>query len=235
MGYAVDSIVEYIMTLLNSNYEEWRAVNPDKLYTDFPFSVKKMSPSGCLFDFDKLNDVSKNTVSRMSAEDVYAQTLEWAEIYDADFAEKLKQDKNYALRILSIGRGGNKPRKDLTVWSDVKPYVSLFYDDYFKVEAEIPKTDDFKITLEKFLQTFDINDTVEIWFNKIKNIAAEIGYASEMKEYKKAPENYRGHVGDVSMFIRIAVTGKINSPDMYDVMQILGQERVVNRIKEILK
>ncbi|MCL2517849.1 MAG: glutamate--tRNA ligase [Oscillospiraceae bacterium] len=234
-GYAVDSIVEYIMTLLNSNYEEWRTANPDKPYTDFPFSVKKMSPSGCLFDFDKLNDVSKNTISRMTAEEVYTQTLEWAEIYDVEFADKLKQDREYALKILSIGRGGNKPRKDLTVWSDVKPYISLFYDDYFKIEAEIPNSDDFKTTLEKFIQTFDINDSSEVWFNKIKNVAAEIGYASEMKEYKKAPENYRGHVGDVSMFIRIAVTGKINSPDMYDVMQILGENRVVNRIKEILK
>lgn len=236
-GYPVDSITEYIMTLLNSNYEEWRMANQDKPFTDFPFSIKKMSGSGCQFDYDKLNDVSKNTISRMCADDVYNQVVTWAEIYDVDFADTLKADKDYAIRILSIGRGGNKPRKDITVWSDVKPYVSLFYDKYFTIESDYPENfdkDDIKQTLEKFTQTYDANDSQEVWFDKIKSIANELGFAGETKLYKKNPQDYKGkgHVGDISMFIRIAVTGKLNSPDMYEVMQILGKDKVIERIKD---
>ena len=232
MGYPVDSITEYFMTLLNSNYEEWRTANLDKPFTDFPFSIKKMSSSGCLLDFDKLNDVSKNTISRMCADDVYTQVVDWAQIYDTDFADTLKADKDYAVRILSIGRGGNKPRKDITVWSDVKPYVSLFYDNYFAIEADYPDGfTDIKSALEKFLQTYDINDDQQTWFNKIKEIATELGFAAETKAYKQNPQDYKGHVGDISMFIRIAVTGKLNSPDMYEVMQIIGYDKVIERIK----
>lgn len=232
-GYAVDCMTEYVMTLLNSNYEEWRAANPDLKYTDFPFSIKKMSPSGCLFDFDKLNDVSRNTISRMDAESVYSQTLAWAEIYDNEFAVKLKEDKQYAVQILSIGRSGGKIRKDIAVWSDVKPYVSLFYDKYFTVEAEYPENfdkADIKHTFEKFIRQYDVNDPQDVWFEKIKTIASELGYAPEMKIYKKNPQEYKGHVGDISMFLRIAVTGKLNSPDMYDVMKILGRDKVIKRI-----
>jgi len=232
MGYPVDSITEYFMTLLNSNYEEWRTANLDKPFTDFPFSIKKMSASGCLLDFDKLNDVSKNTISRMCADDVYTQVVDWAQIYDTDFADVLKADKDYAVRILSIGRGGNKPRKDITVWSDVKPYVSLFYDKYFAIEADYPDGfSDIKSALEKFMQTYEFNDDMQTWFNKIKEIAAELGFAAETKAYKQNPQDYKGHVGDISMFIRIAVTGKLNSPDMYEVMQIIGYDKVIERIK----
>lgn len=235
IGYPVESITEYVMTLLNSNYEEWRMQNLDKPFTDFPFSIKKMSGSGCQFDFDKLNDVSKNTISRMSAESVYNQVNEWANIYDTEFADTLKTDKDYAIQILSIGRGGNKPRKDITVWSDVKSYISLFYDKYFIIEAEYPDNfdkSDIKQSLEKFIQSYDINDNQELWFDKIKSIASELGFAAETKLYKKNPQDYKGHVGDISMFIRIAVTGKLNSPDMYEVMQILGKDEVIKRIKD---
>lgn len=235
MGYPVESITEYVMTLLNSNYEEWRMQNLDKPFTDFPFSIKKMSGSGCQFDFDKLDDVSKNTISRMSAESVYNQLVTWTEIYDSDFADILKSDRDYAVQILSIGRGGNKPRKDITVWSDVKQYMSLFYDIYFTIEAEYPNNfdkSDIKQSLEKFIQSYDINDNQETWFDKIKLIASELGYAAETKLYKKNPQDYKGHVGDISMFLRIAVTGKLNSPDMYEVMQILGKNEVIKRIKD---
>ena len=234
LGYPVDSITEYFMTLLNSNYEEWRTANLNKPFTDFPFSMKKMSASGCLLDFDKLNDVSKNTISRMQADDVYQQVIDWAQIYDTEFADVLKADKDYSVKILSIGRGGNKPRKDITMWSDVKPYISLFYDKYFTIEADYPENfdkADIRMSLEKFIQTYDINDEQQTWFNKIKEIAGELGFAAETKAYKQNPQDYKGHVGDISMFIRIAVTGRLNSPDMYEVMRILGKDKIIERIK----
>lgn len=237
LGYAEDVVWEYLLTLLNSNFEEWRMQNPDVPVRDYPFSIKKMSVSGCLFDFDKLNDVSKNVISRMTADQVYDQVLAWAKEFDPDFADKLATDPDYAKAILAIGRGGNKPRKDITVWSGVKDYMGFFYDDYFHVEESYPETfakADIVTALEKFIGTYDYNDDSTTWFNKIKEIAPVIGFAPEMKLYKKDPEAYRGHVGDVSMFLRIAVTGRMNSPDMYSVMQILGAERVIARVRAMI-
>ena len=211
--------------------------NPDVPVRDYPFSIKKMSVSGCLFDFDKLNDVSKNVISRMTAEQVYDQVLTWADSFDPDFATKLSADPAYAKSILAIGRGGNKPRKDITVWSGVKDYMGFFYDEYFRIEDSYPENfekKDIVTALEKFLESYDPADDSTVWFNKIKEIAPAIGYAPEMKLYKKDPDSYRGHVGDVSMFLRVAVTGKMNSPDMYSVMQILGSERGTARIRTMI-
>ena len=238
MGYAPECVMEYMLTILNSNFEEWRAQNLDKSYKDFPFSIKKMSTSGALFDINKLNDVSKNVVSRMSAETVYSRILEWAGEFDRDFADKLNADKEYALKILSIGRGGKKPRKDYGKWQEAKDYMSLFYDEYFELIDRYPDNfdkNDIKSALTMFLDTFDYNDDQNVWFEKIKNISDSLGYASDMKAYKENPENYKGNVGDVSMFIRIAVTGKTNSPDMYTIMQILGKDKVQKRIKNMLE
>ncbi len=238
MGYAPDCVMEYVMTLLNSNYEEWRMQNPEKHYTEFPFNIKKMSVSGCLFDFDKLNDVSKNVISKMSADEVYEQALTWAKDNDAELAECLSKDADYAKSIFAIGRGGKKPRKDLTTWADVKPYVDLFYDELFSIKdsyAENFSKEDIKKALVSFLDSFDIADDMNTWFDKIKAIADSMGYASDMKAYKADPEAYRGNVADVSMFLRVAVTGKLNAPDMFTVMQILGYDRVVARINEMIK
>jgi len=238
LGYATDVVWEYLLTLLNSNFEEWRMQNPTVPVRDYPFSIKKMSVSGCLFDFDKLNDVSKNVISRMSAEDVYAQVLAWAKEFDPDFAARLSDAPEYAKSILAIGRGGNKPRKDITVWSGVKDYMGFFYDDLFRIEDAYPENfaaADIITALEKFLESYDPADDSDTWFGKIKAIAPAIGFAPEMKLYKKDPAAYRGHVGDVSMFLRIAVTGKMNSPDMYSVMQILGSERVAARIRNMIE
>ncbi len=232
-GYPQKSIVEYVMTLLNSNYEEWHAANPAASFEDFPFSVKKMSPSGCLFDFNKLNDVSKNVISFMTADEVFDGTVEWAEEYDPAFASLLKADPDYAKKILSIGRGGKKPRKDLTLWADVKPYVSFFYDELFAPEISFPDFDkeDIKKTLAAFTASYDENDDNNAWFNKVKEIAASLGYADDMKAYKAAPEQFKGSVADISMFIRIALTGRTNSPDMHDIMHIMGRDRALARIE----
>lgn len=237
LGYAPECVCEYIMTLLNSNYEEWHMQNPDKPYTDFPFNIKKMSASGCLFDLAKLGDVSKNVFSRMTADKVYAGLLGWAEDFDLDYSEKLKADPDYAKAIISIGRGGKKPRKDYGTYVELKEYTSLFYDDSFAVTDAYPETadkNDIKKALASFLGSYDPADDQNVWFDKIKAIADDLGYASDMKAYKADPTQYRGSVADISMFIRVAVTGKLNSPDMFTVMNILGEDRVRARINSMI-
>ncbi len=232
MGYSPEAVCEYVMTLLNSNYEEWHAKNIEKPYTEFPFNIKKMSVSGCLFDFGKLGDVSKNILSRMSAEEVLEKVIAWAEEFDADFAKVLKADKAMATKIFAIGRGGKKPRKDLATWADAKPYMGFFYDQYYKIEEGYPdfEKEIIKATLEKFLATYDFADEMNAWFDKIKAIAEELGFASDMKAYKANPEGFKGNVADISAFIRVAVTGKQNAPDLYTVMQIIGEEKTRERI-----
>ena len=238
MGYAPDCVMEYVMTLLNSNYEEWHMQNPDKKYTDFPFDIKKMSTSGCLFDFAKLNDVSKNVLSRYSADRIYDGVTEWAQDYDSDFAGLLTRDPEYTKRVFAIGRVGKKPRKDFGTWGECKGYMGFFFDELFSVTDGFPEgksTEDAKKMLIDFAEQFNICDDQTAWFDKIKAIADKYGYATDMKAYKATPEAFKGSVADVSSFMRLAVTGRLNSPDMYEVMQILGYDRVVNRINSFAK
>ena len=237
-GFPVQSVYEYLMTVLNSNFEDWRRANPDAPVDNFKFSYKKMNPAGSLFDYDKLHDVSKNVISRMDAERVYREVTEWAAEYDKELYDHLTADATYAKAILSIGRGGKKPRKDFATWVDVKPYLDFFYDDWFRIADEYPEgTDkaDVKKALALFAETYDEHDEMDVWFDKIKAIADTLGYASDMKAYKENPGAYRGNVADVSMFLRVAVTGKLNSPDMYAVMQVLGRARVLARVEEMQK
>ncbi|MBE6531262.1 MAG: glutamate--tRNA ligase [Ruminococcaceae bacterium] len=238
MGYCPEAVCEYVMTLLNSNYEEWRMQNPDKAYTEFPFNIKKMSVSGCLFDFAKLSDVSKNVISRMDADTVTDAVTAWALEYDRPFGEILSNNRSMAREIFSIGRGGKKPRKDLATWRDAKPYMGFFFDEYFEIEAEYPEKfprEDIKSVLKDFISGYDVNDDMNVWFDKIKAIAEKNGYTSDMKSYKASPDAFKGNVADVSMFLRLAVTGKINSPDMYSVMQILGKDKVEERILKMVE
>ncbi len=233
MGYCAESVCEYVMTLLNSNYEEWHAKNPELPYTDFPFSIKKMSVSGCLFDFDKLNDVSKNVLSRMTAEHVYDLTLAWAKENDPAFAELLARDAVYATSILSIGRGGKKPRKDFARLSEVKDYMGFFYDELFEIKDALPEQfskEDVKACIADFAESYDESLDNTGWFDSVKAVAERQGFCPDVKAYKQSPESYKGHVGDVSSFIRLAITGKLNSPDLYTVMQILGKERSLARL-----
>jgi glutamyl-tRNA synthetase len=237
MGYCPEAVCEYIMTLLNSNYEEWHMQNADKPYTDFPFNIKKMSVSGCLFDFNKINDVSKNVISRMSAEDVTEKVTAWALEYDTEFGTELANDREFAEKIFAIGRGGKKPRKDLATWADAKPYMGFFYDKFFKIEDQYPEgfdKSDIILTLEKFAEGYDHSDDMNTWFDKVKAIADSLGFASDMKAYKADPSAFKGSVADISMFIRVAVTGKQNAPDLYTVMQILGKDKTLERIKAMI-
>lgn len=232
-GYPVQSVYEYLMTILNSNYEDWRMANPDAPTDDFKFSYKKMNPAGSLFDPDKLCDVSKNVISRMTAEQVYELATEWAKEYDSEFYSLLTRDPEYTKAILSIGRGGKKPRKDFALWSELKSYMGFFYDELYEISDEYPERDkgDIARVLEAYCDVYNEDDEQNEWFDKIKALTADIGYCADMKQYKEDPSAWRGNVSDVSMFIRVALTGRQNSPDMYAVMKILGKERIVQRLK----
>ena len=236
-GFPVSAVYEYIMTLLNSNYEDWRRANPTAPATEFKFSPKKLNPAGNLFDYAKLTDVSKNEIARMDAQQVYTELTAWAEEFDPEFASEMKADPAYTTAILSIGRGGKKPRKDLAVWKDAKEYMGFFYDKFLETPVFDEKFSKETIctVLTKFIEKFDIADDSAVWFDKVKEITTEIGFTTDMKAYKADPDAFPGTVADVSTFIRQAVTGKPNSPDLYTVMQILGYDRTVARIRCVLE
>lgn len=235
MGYHPAAVREYLLTLLNSNFEEWRQDNPDVPAEDFPFTTDKMSTSGALFDLNKLNDVSKDTLVRISAEDLYDFLVEWAGDYAPDAVEDLS-DKDYLLKILDLGRDGKKPRKDFVNAGQMLEFISYFFDDRFKIEEDMPAeaAEDASLILEKYLETYDHADDQEQWFGKIREMAVELGYAAKPKDYKKNPDDYKGHVGHVSTVIRIAIVGRSQSPDIWEIQQILGEERTIRRIKDCI-
>ena len=235
-GFPVQAVYEYIMTLLNSNYEDWRRANPTAPASAFKFSPKKLNPAGNLFDYAKLTDVSKNEIAKMDAETVYVLLVEWAEEFDPDFANKLKKDPAYAKAILAIGRGGKKPRKDLATWKEAKPYMGFFYDDYLESPVFDPKFDKATVNaaLSKFLDSFDPDDDSTVWFDKVKAVTTEMGFTTDMKAYKADPSAFPGTVADISTFLRVAVTGKTASPDLYTVMKLLGKERTIERIQNAI-
>ncbi len=237
MGYATECVWEYLLTLLNSNFEEWHAQNPQKSYLDFPFNIKKMAVSGCLFDFQKLDDVSKNVLSKMTAEQIYDRATDWSAECDPEWNALMTRDPDYTKKIFAIGRGGKKPRKDFATFKEIKPFIGFLFDELFTIEdAYEEKFDkaDIKATLTAFKETFDPADDMNTWFGKIQQIGETLGYTADMKAYKASPESFKGNVGDISMFLRVAVTGKLNSPDMYAVMQILGKDRMFARIDKML-
>lgn len=235
-GIPKEALKEYLMNIANSNFEIWRKQNPDKdMMKDFDFKLNKMGVSGALFDMVKLLDVSKGIISKFTAEEVYAATYTWASKFDEELAEMLK-DKDYALKVLGIERGNAKPRKDIAKWSDVKNIIYYMYDEKFDKngEFEYQKITD-KDEIEKIVKTYfekyyDENDDKQTWFNKMKDLSEEMGYAREVKEYKTNPEAYKGHVGDISTVIRVKLTGRCNTPDLYEIMQVIGKERLLKRI-----
>ena len=235
-GFPIAAVREYIMTILNSNFEDWRRANPDADIDTFKFSPKKLNPAGSLFDYAKLTDVSKNVISKMDAATVYALLTEWAQEFDSDFGAKLAADPAFATAILAIGRGGKKPRKDLAVWKEAKAYMGFFYDAYMEQPVFDPKLDKETVAdiLNRFLESFDYADDSNTWFEKVKALTEAIGFTTDMKAYKADPTAFKGTVADVSAVIRMAVTGKTNSPDLYTVMQILGYARTAQRIRDAI-
>lgn len=234
-GYHPAGVREYLMTILNSNFEEWRIANPEAPIEAFAFSTDKMSNSGTLFDLDKLNDVCKDVLARMTAEEILFYMLNWAREYQPALAELMTANDEKMLRIFSIDRGGEKPRKDLIYCRQIFHFISYFFDDHFIIEGSYPENvswRDAKEILNRYFQTYDPNDDQDQWFEKVRTITADLGYAVKPKDFKKNPDQYKGHVGHVSNVIRMAITGRTMSPDLWEIQQIMGLEQVRGRIAQ---
>ena len=241
MGIPKEAVKEYLLNIANSNFENWRRANKDKSIDEFELQLNKMSVSGALFDMVKLLDVGKTVISKFTAEEVYENALKWAKSYDKELEEML-QDKEYALKIFGIERGNKKPRKDIAKWSDVKENIEYMYDDKFlAIKQDYPyqvinEKEDVNKILDLYMEKYyDENDDKQQWFDKIKELAGELGYAREVKEYKANPDSYKAHVGDVSTVLRVALTGRTNTPDMYEIMQVLGKESIEKRFEKAKK
>lgn len=233
MGYHPEAVREYLLTILNSNYEEWRRDNPDLDSDKFKFTTSKMNTSGALFDLNKLNDVSKDTLLRIPASELAIWLRSWSNDFAPEYSY-IFDDIEYLEKILDIGRNDKKPRKDLAYARQIIDFISYFWDNSFKIEDEFPleivKNDDVNNILRLYLDTYDHNDDNSAWFDKIRNIATDLGYAGKPKDYKKNPDDFKGHVGHVSTVIRIAIMGRSNSPDIWAIQQILGEDKVRNRL-----
>ncbi len=238
-GIPTDAVVEYLLNIANSNFENWRRTNQDKKIDDFQLELNKMSVSGAVFDLVKLLDISKNVISKYSAEKIYEETVVWAKRYDTELERLLKNDKEYAILVFNIERGNIKPRKDIAKWSDVKNSIIYMYDDEFDNMKEeyafqkITNKEEIKTILKEYITSYyNKEDTKQIWFDKMKDLAEKLGYAREVKEYKQEPERYKGHVGDISTVLRVALTRRANTPDLYEIMQIIGEERIQKRFRK---
>ena len=233
-GFPKESVLEYLLTLANSNFEDWRRANPDADCSEFPFNLKKMSVSGALFDLTKLTDVSKNVISKMSAEKVLAYSLDWAKNFDEKLYSLLSKDKEYSKKIFSIDRGTAKPRKDIAKFSEIGAYVSYFFDEEFKTDlSELPENlskETIKKVLEAYASSYEQFADNSEWFAHMKSLCEPLGFTPNVKEFKKNPDSFLGHVGDVSTVVRVAVTGRKNTPDLFSIMTVLGKKRVLERL-----
>ena len=236
-GYHPQAVKEYLLTILNSNFEEWRIDNPDAPIDDFKFTTEKMSSGGALFDLNKLNDISKDVLVKIPAAELTKFMTEWAREFAPEKLPLFEGHEEYIEKILDLGRDGNKPRKDLVYAKQIFEFISYFFDDYFKIEDTIPENvsdEDAVQILTKYLETYDHSDDQSQWFDKVREIGTEMGYAAKPKDFKKHPEDYKGHVGHVSTVIRIALMGRSQSPDIWEIQQILGEERTRERISALI-
>ena len=235
-GYHPAAVREYLLTILNSNYEEWRMENPEADIDEFKFTTEKMSNSGALFDLDKLNDVSKETMLHIPAYEIAEFLKDWSLEFAPEYSY-IFDDMDLLVKILDLGRDEKKPRKDLIYARQIMEFISYFYDQSFKVIDEVPaeaEADKVKI-LEEYLSSYNHADTQEEWFNKIREIATNLGYAAKPKDYKKNPDDYKGHVGHVSTVIRLALVGRAQSPDVWAIQQIMGEDMVRARINRMIE
>ena len=238
LGYHPLAVKEYLLTILNSNYEEWRLNNPEADNDEFVFSIDKMGRSGALFDLEKLNDISQTVLLKLSAEEIYDFVLAWAKEYDEEYAQILLKNEQIAKKAFDIGRSGDKPRKDLIYGAQIAKFSAYIFPETFTITdpypAEVTKEDAVTI-LSEYLKNYDYSDDNDAWFNKVRNLAQDLGFAAKPKDFKKNPELYKGHVGHVSGVIRIALTGRTNAPDLWEVQQIIGVEELTRRIKNAIE
>lgn len=237
-GYPQESVNEYMMTLANSNFEDWRRINKDEDISKFPFNLKKMSVSGALFDLVKLTDVSKNVICTMPAQRVFELSYEWAKEYNELLASLYEQDKERATAILNIDRENKKPRKDIAKWSDIPDYISYMYDETFNECYDLTgnATPSLAVrVLEEYIKVVDLSDDKDAWFGRMKDICPLVDCTPNVKEYKAEPEKFAGHIGDVSTVIRVALTGRTNTPDLFAITALLGEETVKARLEKALE
>ncbi len=240
-GIPEEAVKEYLLNIANSNFENWRRANQDKTIEEFELQINKMSVSGALFDMIKLFDIGKTVISRMTAEKVYQESMNWAKKHDEELV-KMLEDKEYALQVFSIERGNKKPRKDIAKWSEVKENIAYMYDEKFYEKSQqypyqvINDKQEIKKILTLYLEKYyDESNDKQTWFDNIKELASEMGYAKEVKEFKANPEQYKAHVGDVSTVLRVALTARTNTPDMYEIMKILGKDRMAKRFEKAIE
>ena len=237
-GYPSISVIESLMTILNSNYEEWRDNHPDASFLEFEFNPSKVGTTGALYDLEKLDNISKNIISRMTKEEVYEGLINYTKDFDKDFYDLITKYPDYTKSILNIEREQDKPRKDYACYSDVKKSIWYMFDELYEPkEYEWMKITD-KDEINKIVTTYldkyyNENDDKDTWFNKIKELTDSLGYCSNMKEYKQNPDNYKGNVADISSVLRIALTSKSQTPDLYCIMKLLGKERMLKRLENI--
>ncbi|MBQ7086804.1 MAG: glutamate--tRNA ligase [Clostridia bacterium] len=235
-GYPKEAVLEYLLTLANSQYEDWRKQNKTADLHDYKFAMKNMSKSGALFDLVKLNNVSGEVISRFPAEKLYEYVLEWANEFDKEFAQKLIDNKEKAVTFFGVDRSGNKPRKDITQWKGVAKYMDYIFSNEFAYEAiDNIAHEDQKAVLNKYATVFDVNHTKDEWFGTMKSICEELGFSPDVKAYKADPSAFKGHVGDISTIVRVALTGRKNTPDLYSIMAILGTDEIKARINKYIE
>ena len=235
VGIPIDAVKLYLATILNSNFEEWYLQNPEKTISDFTFTFDKMAIGGTLFDLDKLNNISKTYFSHKSGEEVYEETLNWAKKHDNEYAKLLEDNKDDMIKFLSIEKDGPRPRKDISRYSEVKEEFSYAIDSLFEKENysknESEKVYDTDLILDYVNNYLELETDNESWFNKVKDFAEANGYAASPKDYKNDPEKYKGHVGDICEAIRVMITGRLKSPDLFSIMKVLGKEKILQRIE----
>ncbi|MBQ3471875.1 MAG: glutamate--tRNA ligase, partial [Clostridia bacterium] len=237
-GFPKESVTEYMLTLANSNFEDWRRMNQNESIDKFPVNLKKMSVSGALFDMVKLTDVSKNVICKMSADKVFDLSYEWAKEYDSDLAALYEKDTARATAILNIDRENKKPRKDIAKWNDIPDYISYMYDETFVPCYDLTGNATPALAvkvLEKYIDAVNLDDDKDAWFGRIKDICPKVGCTPNVKEFKQNPDDFAGHVGDVSTIIRVALTGRTNTPDLYSITALLGESTVKARLEAALK
>ncbi len=232
-GYPKIAVIEYLLNLLNSDFEIWRANNPTKKYTEFPFSIQKIGSNNPMFDFAKLSDISKNYISHLTAEEVYSMLVEWANKFDIEFCKTLTENPDYSKQVLNIDRENAKPRKDIAKWSEVKNYFDYMFYGIKNYELDGIDKEKFKEVIKAYKDVYNENDDKETWFKRIKELAPSLNYAVDNKLYKACPEQFNGNIADFCTYIRLALTGKKNSPDIYEIAKILGAKEVKRRFENI--
>ena len=236
-GYPKEAVMEYLTTISNSNFEDWRKANKFESIDKFPFTFKRMSVSGALFDMNKLIDVSKNVISLFDADYVYECVSNWAKQYDEDFYNIISRDAEYTASLFQIDRGGKNPRKDIAKWSDAKAYCEFFFDELFTPNDCYPEQlskEDIKAVLTEYVKAYNEDDDKDAWFANIRSLCEPLGFSPDVKAYKQSPESFKGHVGDVSTIIRVATTGRVNTPDLWSIMKLLGKQRVLQRLNDAI-